>query len=178
MITHLAAVHLTYMGPAQRNIAAIVRLEQEYLQKRGVTARLVDLIVDSVGTMPSFLFHMALFACWILINNGVISDIRPWDPFPFILLTMLVSMEGVVLALFVLMKQNRMSRRADEREHLHLQVNLLAEKEITRILQLQQSLADHLGVREISDNPEIRELAEETVIEKLANEVKRNLPDT
>jgi uncharacterized membrane protein len=111
------------MGPAQRNIEKIVKMEEEFLKERSTAARIVDGAVDAVGTMPSFLIHIGIFAGWILVNSGLIPVVRPWDPFPFILLTMFVSMEGVILALFVLMKQNRMSRRADERDHLHLQVN-------------------------------------------------------
>src|SRR4051794_25433526 len=100
------------MGPAQRNIATVVKMEEEFLQQRSAAARIVDAAVDRVGTMPSFLLHIGVFVAWIVVNSGVIVGVRPWDPFPFILLTMFVSMEGVVLALFVLMKQNRMSRRS------------------------------------------------------------------
>jgi len=103
--------------------------------------------------------------------------LRPWDPFPFILLTMFVSMEGVILALFVLMKQNRMSRRADQRDHLHLQVNLLAEKEITTMLQLQQHLMSHLGMSEVAHDSQVQQLAEETAVENLADELKEKLPE-
>src|SRR3954465_4946494 len=98
------------MGPAQRNIATIVKMEEEFLQQRSAAARMVDAAVDAVGTMPSFLVHLGVFTGWIVVNSGAIASVRPWDPFPFILLTMSVSMEGVILALFVLMKQNRMSR--------------------------------------------------------------------
>jgi uncharacterized membrane protein len=137
----------------------------------------VDAGVDAVGTMPACLIHLAVFAGWILLNSGVIPIARPWDPFPFILLTMFVSMEGVILALFVLMKQNRMSRRADERDHLHLQIDLLAEKEITKILQLQQHLLSHFGMAEPAHAPEVQQLAQETAIENLANEIKQRLPE-
>src|SRR3982750_3534624 len=146
MLSTESPTKLDRMGPAQRNIEAIVKMEEEYLQQRSTTARIVDGSVDAAGTMPSFLLHVGVFAGWIVANSGLIPGARPWDPFPFILLTMFVSMEGVILALFVLMKQNRMSRRADQRDHLHLQVNLLAEKEITTMLQLQQHLMSHLGM--------------------------------
>lgn len=164
------------MGPAQRNIETIVKMEEEFLRQRSATARIVDLSVDAVGTMPSFLMHIMAFAGWILVNSGVIPVMRPWDPFPFILLTMFVSMEGVILALFVLMKQNRMSRRADERDHLHLQINLLAEKEITTMLQLQQRLMSHMGMSELAHDPEVQQLAEETAVENLASELRQKLP--
>jgi uncharacterized membrane protein len=165
------------MGPAQRNIETVVKMEEEFLQQRSTAARIVDVSVDAVGTMPSFLAHIGAFVVWILVNSGVISVVRPWDPFPFILLTMFVSMEGVVLALFVLMKQNRMSRRADERDHLHFQVDLLAEKEITTMLQLQQRLMVHLGMSEVANDPEVQQLSEETAVENLANELKQKLPE-
>lgn len=165
------------MGPAQRNIETIVRMEEEFLRQRSATARIADTVVDAVGTMTSFLLHMAAFLGWILLNSGVIPGFKPWDPFPFILLTMFVSMEGVIVALFVLMKQNRMSRRADERDHLHLQVNLLAEKEITKMLQMQQRMAEHLGLRDAAADPEIKQLAEETAVENLARELKDKLPE-
>jgi uncharacterized membrane protein len=166
------------MGPAQRNIETIVKMEEDFLQRRSTAARIVDVSVDAVGTMSSFLMHIAVFTGWILVNSGVVPGIRPWDPFPFILLTMFVSMEGVILALFVLMKQNRMSRRADERDQLHLQIDLLAEKEITTILQLQQRLLVHLGMSGVADDPHVQELAEETAVENLASELRQKLPET
>ena len=165
------------MGPAQRNIETIVKMEEEFLQQRSAAARIVDGAVDAVGTMPSFLLHITVFLSWILLNSGAVAGVRPWDPFPFILLTMFVSMEGVILALFVLMKQNRMSRRADHRDHLHLQVNLLAEKEITTMLRLQQHLMSHLGVPTPPSEAEVRQLAEETAVENLASELREKLPD-
>ena len=165
------------MGPAQRNIEAIVKMEEEFLRQRSAAARIVDVSVDAVGTMPSFLIHIAAFTGWIVVNSGVLPVVRPWDPFPFILLTMFVSMEGVILALFVLMKQNRMSRRADERDHLHLQINLLAEKEVTTMLQLQQRLMLHLGLPEVAGDSEVQQLAEETAVENLASELKQKLPE-
>ncbi len=171
-----SAAKLDSMGPAQRNIEKIVKMEEEFLENRSAAARVVDVSVDAVGALSSFLIHIGAFAGWILVNSGAVPLRRPWDPFPFILLTMFVSMEGVVLALFVLMKQNRMSRRADERDHLHLQIDLLAEKEITTMLQLQQRLMSHLGMSEGQD-PELQQLAEETAVENLASELKEKLPE-
>jgi|SRR3954447_22402097 uncharacterized membrane protein len=164
------------MGPAQRNIEKIVKMEEDFLAQRSPAARLVDLSVDAVGTMASFLIHIGAFSGWILVNSGAVPVMRPWDPFPFILLTMFVSMEGVVLALFVLMKQNRMSRRADERDHLNLQIDLLAEKEITTMLQLQRRLMSHLGIS-VEHEAELKQMAEETAVENLASELKQKLPE-
>jgi uncharacterized membrane protein len=164
-------------GPTQRNIDAIVKLEQEFLEQRTFANRLVDFIVDAAGTMTTFALHGALFAAWIVVNLGVVPGIKPFDPFPFILLTMTVSMEGVILALFVLMKQNRMSRRADERDHLHLQVNLLAEKEITKMLQMQSRVCEKLGIHQPLADPEMKELSQDTAVDRLARDLKEKLPE-
>jgi uncharacterized membrane protein len=164
-------------GPAQRNIETIAKLEQDFLDQRSVANRVVDRIVDAAGTMASILVHTVLFALWIVFNSGVVPGIDPWDPFPFILLTMFVSMEGVLIALFVLMRQNRMSRRSDEREHLHLQINLLAEKEVTKMLQLQRQVCRHLGLEEAARDPEVKELSEDTAVDRLARELKEKLPE-
>jgi uncharacterized membrane protein len=164
-------------GPTQRNIDAIVKLEHEFLEQRTFANRLVDLIVDAAGTMITFAAHGAVFAAWIIINLGLVPGIKPFDPFPFILLTMTVSMEGVILALFVLMKQNRMSRRADERDHLHLQVNLLAEKEVTKMLQMQSRVCEKLGIDQPLVDPEVKEMAQDTAVDRLARDLKEKLPE-
>jgi uncharacterized membrane protein len=90
---------------------------------------------------------------------------------------MIVSLEGVLLSTFVLIKQNRMSKRADQRNHLNLQIDLLAEKEVTKMLQMQTKLCEHLGLADIGEDPEAKELSENTVVDTLAEELKRRLPD-
>jgi len=121
--------------------------------------------------------HVLGFTAWVLVNAGWLPGIKPFDPYPYILLTMFVSMEGVLIATFVLMKQNRMSRRADQRDHLNLQIDLLAEKEITKILQLNRLLCDHFGIREAERDHEVKELSRDTAVERLARELKKKIPD-
>src|SRR4051794_2595601 len=130
---------------AQHNIETVARLEQEALEQRTLVERIGDAIGSFVGTMTFVLIHMAWFTFWFLANAGKIPGIRPFDPYPFIFLSMAVSVEGVLLTTFVLMKQNRMAKRADLRNQLNLQVDLLSEKEVTKILQLVRSMADHMG---------------------------------
>jgi uncharacterized membrane protein len=123
------------------------------------------------------LLHVAGFAAWFVVNLGLIPGIRPFDPYPFILLAMAVSCEAVLLSTFVLMKQNRMSRRGEQRDQLHLQVALLAEKEITKLLQGQRQISEHLGIQAVTSDPETRELSEVTAVDSLARELQRKLPD-
>jgi len=109
----------------------------------------------------------------VLVNSRVIPIVAPFDPFPFILLALIVSCESVIVSTFVLMKQNRMSLAADRRAHLNLQIDLLAEKEITKLLQLQELLCHRMGIP-VTDR-EVHELSQETAVELLADEVKETL---
>ena len=99
-----------------------------------------------LGKRTGAVLHVLWFGAWVTVNTGVVSGIRPFDPFPFPFLTMTVSLEAIFLALFVLASQNRLSRQADKRSHLDLQIELLAEREMTAVLQLLQDVASHLRV--------------------------------
>ena len=81
------------------------------------------------------------FVGWAIVNAGIISEIPPFDPYPYALLSSITSLEAVLIAAFVLMKQNRMSIIADRRDHLDLQVNLLTERKATQIIQMLDRLA-------------------------------------
>ena len=85
--------------------------------------------------MSFVVFHLLLFGVWFMVNLGL-TPLRPFDTFPFGILTLIVSAEGVLLAIFVLVSQNRMSRQANQRAHLNLQIGLLAEQETTKLLAL------------------------------------------
>src|SRR3954451_3947386 len=133
---------------AENNINQVIKLEEEALKDRTLADRISDLIANFVGSMPFVVMHVIWFAIWATVNVGMLGFSRKFDPYPFQLLCMLVSLEGVLLSTFVLIKQNRMSQRADERSHLDLQINLLSEKELTKILQLQKLICSKLDIKE------------------------------
>jgi uncharacterized membrane protein len=116
------------------------------------------------------------FAAWIVINGGVVRGIAPFDPFPFSLLTMVVSLEAIFLSIWILISQNQMSRQADRREHLDLQINLLAEQESTATLRIVNRIAEHLGV-DLACCAADDALTSETSIEGVASAVEAALPD-
>lgn len=161
---------------AQANINAVMNLEEEALRERTLADRISDTIANFVGSIPFVLVHVVWFGIWAVINCGVLGKAWKFDPYPFALLCMLVSLEGVLLSTFVLIKQNRMGRHADQRNHLDLQINLLAEKEITKVLQLQQLICQRLGIKEIEMDEEVRELSTVTAVDNLAHEVGQNMP--
>ena len=104
------------------------------------------------------------------------SASRGFDPFPYTLLTTLVSLEAIFLSIFLLINQNVMSRQADHRAHLDLQVNLLAEQEATQMLRMMARVCRKLDV-EIGDlYRELAGLEKKTDVHQLGSELKDSLP--
>lgn len=162
--------------PALDNINAIVALEEEALTRRKTADRLADAIANFVGSIPFVVVHLIWFGLWTVLNAGVFLGRFKFDPYPYALLCMLVALEGVLLSAFVLIKQNRMSQRADHRAHLDLQINLLSEKEITKMLQLQRLICERLGIEEAARDAEATELSAETAVDNIARELQERLP--
>ena len=161
---------------AQQNIETISKLEHEAIERRSASERISDAFTRFMGSMTFVLIHLAGLAAWFSWNLGAFG-LEPFDPFPFGILTLIVSTEGVILAIFVLISQNRMSRLANQRAHLNLQISLLAEQETTKILQRLKTVADHLDIRETERDEEIERLSQSTHLEVLAEELKRSLPE-
>lgn len=160
------------------HIDSIVKQEEEALERRSPSERFVDRVGLFAGSLPFVLFHLVLLLVWLLINGGGIRILRPFDPYPFSLLGMIVAVEAVILSSFILMRQNRMMRRGELRDHLNLQVDLLAEKEITKVLQMVRSISVHLGLKEIIGDQEAHELSQATSVESLSRTLEDRLPGT
>ena len=129
-----------------RNIRAIVEARQRDAAKRTRTQRVADSITQFTGSVALMIVHASLFVIWIAMNSAILP-IHPWDPFPFPILAMLASVEAIFLSIFVLMGQRRMTQIADQRAELDLQINLLAEHEITHVLELVDAIAKRLGIQ-------------------------------
>ena len=112
----------------RKNIETIVRLEEESVRSRSLGERFSDAFTRVMGSMSFVVFHLVLFGVWFVVNLGW-TPLRPFDPFPFGILTLIVSAEGVLLAIFVLVSQNRMGRQANQRAHLNREGESLTMKE-------------------------------------------------
>ena len=158
------------------NIRSVAAMQTGLEEHRTVVDRIADVIGGFSGSMTFVFLHVVWFLAWFSINTGVIPGVKQFDPYPFILLAMIVSVEGVLLSTFVLMKQNRMQKRSDIRDQLDLQINLLSEKEITKTLQLLRAIADKLEVvpSPEQDN-ELKEMASTTSVDMLAKRVQQDL---
>jgi uncharacterized membrane protein len=120
--------------------------------------------------------HATWFAAWIAWNTGVIPGVVPIDPFPFGLLTMIVSLEAIFLSIFVLMAQRRESTIAELREEITLQVLMRAEEEVTKTLQLVAGLYQRLGHR-LAEDPELSDMMKpldaESIERQLTSQIDR-----
>jgi uncharacterized membrane protein len=164
-------------NPTQFNIEAISKLEHEALNRRTATERVSDSIVKFIGSITFLLLQVALVIVWSTANLHLIPGLRPFDPFPFGILALVVSSESVCLTIFVLISQNRMARQAEKRSHLDLQVSMLAEQELTTVLQMLQKLCQHVGVDVKSATQQVQGFSKSTDVHKLATELEEKLPE-
>ncbi|MCU1338337.1 MAG: hypothetical protein JWO19_3918 [Bryobacterales bacterium] len=169
----------TYSATASasaRNIRAICDLEHSALAKRSFGERWADKVASIAGRVWFAIAHVFLFLGWIIINVGIIRAAAPFDPYPFPLLTLATSLESIFLSLFILTSQNRATAQADQRAHLDLQINLLAEAEATATLRMLRALCVHHGLK-IADEAEVELLAQSTEPEALVRDLKTQLPE-
>lgn len=164
------------LNPAADNIRTIVELERKALAKARWSDRMSDAISGFAGSLWFVLCHIALFTGWAAWNALAPSRLR-FDPYPYGLLTFIVSLEGVLIATFVLIKQNRMAAQSDQRDHLNLQVDLLAEQEMTVVLRLLRRISERLGVAtDDADDRRTERLTEETNVYELMQTLEQELP--
>jgi uncharacterized membrane protein len=163
-------------NPAEENLQAVARLEERARSKRSAVACVSDVITSYAGSEWSVAVHVIWFSGWIAFNTGMLPVAwQPFDPFPFSLLTSIVSLEAIFLSLFVLASQNRLTQEADKRAHLDLQVDLLAEQEMTVVMRMLKELCEHFDLKQTTASKEFRALIERTDIRDLADRVEQNL---
>ena len=155
----------------ERNIRTIVGLRVKQANNRGLQDRIADTVTAFSGSMPFVYLHIGWFIAWVMLNTGHFG-IAAFDPFPYGLLTMVVSLEAIFLSALVMITQNRLSDEAERRADLDLQVGLLAEHELTRALKMLDAIQKKLGVEPGDDN-ELQDLELETMPEDVLAELDR-----
>ncbi len=161
----------------QEHIDTIAKHEQEFLARRSPAERLGDLTAAVVGNLGYVAAHLVLFFFWILVNTLHVPHISHFDPMPFTLLGTVVAMEAILLASLILMRQSRLARRADEREHLVLQILLLTEKEVTAVISMNQQIASKVGLSEMENSEQIEQLSQSTSIDEVAQDIQKSLSE-
>ena len=160
----------TLSDVVENNIRTLLHLRAQRSKQRNLQHRLADGITYLSGQMSFVYFHVIWFAAWIGVNTGYLG-FRIFDPYPYGLLTMIVSLEAIFLSTFVLISQNRLSEEADRRADLDLHIGLLSEAEMTFALKMLQSIQKKLDID--TDDPAIEDLLMTTNPEEVLAEIAR-----
>lgn len=146
-------------------------IQNRLSERRAASDKFADALVWSAGTITFVVFHIILFTGWICINLGLVPGIELFDPYPFNFLTMTVSLEAIFLAIFVLISQNRESKIADLRQEFDVQVNIIAEREITKIIHMLAYTMNYLNVPYEKD-AELRQMMRPLNIDEIREELE------
>ncbi|AMV19578.1 DUF1003 domain-containing protein [Planctomyces sp. SH-PL14] len=139
----------------QRNIRDVIQARKRIERRESGSERIARKITELAGNMGFAYFHCAWFGVWIAFNLW--TGERAFDPFPFVLLITVVSLEAIFLTLMVLVSQNREAKLEEQRADLDLQIDLLAEYEVTRLLCLVSAIAKKLEIDD-TDDEDMKEL--------------------
>jgi uncharacterized membrane protein len=154
----------------ERNIEALSRRRKDEEAAAKLQERIAEAVTRFTGSMPFVYVHLALFGFWTVANLGCIPGVPPWDA-SFVILGTSASVEAIFLSTFVLISQNRMAAAADKRADLDLQVSLLAEHEVTKLVALVTEIAGRLDVQTNVDS-ELDEIKQDIAPEAVLDEIE------
>ena len=140
----------------ERNIHALIDRRREEDLAKGREERIADRVTRFTGSMTFVYVHLVIVALWVAINLGAVPFVPRFDE-TFVILATTASVEAIFLSTFVLISQNRMAAAADKRADLDLQINLLSEHEVTKLVAMVSAISEHLGLQD-GTGDEVEEL--------------------
>ena len=155
-----------------RNIRALQQWREQHFKDVGVQVRLARAITRFTGSMAFVYLHLIIFGFWIFANLGWVPGVSRWDP-SFVVLAMVASVEAIFLSTFVLISQNQMAAADEQRAELDLQISLLAEHEITKLVDIATQIAERMDIAVWSD-PEVQEAREDVAPEAVLDSIERS----
>lgn len=164
----------SYQQTISRRRAMVQSIKAKANMRRSGSEKFADWMTEFFGTIEFLWFNIIWFVVWLLINTGAIPFLPIFDPFPFGVLTMVVSLEAIFLAVIVLISQNRAARISELREEIDIQVNIIAETEITKIIKLVIVLLEKNGVS-VSTDPELRKMLSPIDMEHIEQELEKQI---
>ena len=154
----------------KRNIEALAHRREQEAATASREVKIAQAITSFAGSMMFIYLHLAIYSAWIILNLGLIPGVPRFDP-SFVILATEASVEAIFLSTFVLISQNRTSAAADRRSDLDLQINLLAEHELTKLTGVVAGIAEHLGVAAGAD-PELKEVERDVAPEAVLDAIE------
>lgn len=145
--------------------------------KRTQAEKFADKLISSFGTARSFVFHLIGFSIWMFINSGLLPVFPIYDPYPFVFMTTIMSIEAIFLAIFVLISQNRQTQTADLREEIDLQINLRSERENIKIIKMLAYMQHQLGMRSGGRDRELKKMKKPVSEDQIRRELEKELSE-
>lgn len=165
--------NLSHQEKINKRRHAILSFKAKADSKRTNPEKFADMLTARFGSVLFLGLNAVWFLVWIIWNTHLIPGLEPFDPFPFGLLTMVVSLEAIMLAVIVLISQNREAKVNELREEVDLQVNMIAEEEVTKLIQLVVVLLEKQGVK-LEEDPDLKRLLE-TSNDQIEKELEKEL---
>ena len=162
------------LGDLSQDPKTVKSIKAKSDEERSFTEVVADRTTAFLGSTIFLLANILIIIVWIIINMGLVPGIQPFDAFPFALLTTAVSLEAIILAILVLISQNRAARVADLREEVQLQVNILTEEEITRLLWMLILLFQKNGIP-IPEDKRLQKLLRATDIKGIEKRIEKQI---
>jgi uncharacterized membrane protein len=159
---------------AKRNVETITQVEQALLRKRNLAERMGQRVAHFFGSLIFIAAHILFMSFWIIINTGGVNKIVPFDPYPFSFLSLIVAVEFIFLTTFVLLNQKHQIRREEQWSHLHLQLSMLTEQEVTRNVQMLRAISLKLGIQSAINDEEIAEMTKPTSVTAFVGEIEKS----
>lgn len=166
--------HLSHQENLKSRRSVIKSFKAKANAKRSPSEKFADMLTTKFGSVGFLSLNALWFAIWISINTGLVPGVEPFDPFPFGLLTMVVSLEAIFLAIIVLISQNREARIAELREEIDLQINTITESEITKLIHCLTLLLKKQGIS-LEDDPELQKMLKPIDNEALQRQLEKEL---
>ena len=164
------------LDPTTENIRIVAELERRLARQRTWSERVSDRITAVAGSLAFVIAHILAIGGWAIWNSAAPAGVR-FDPYPYGLLTFIVSLEGVLIATFVLITQNRMTAQADHRDRLNLEVDLLAEQEMTLMLKMLRRISDRLEIpTPAGEDAQMESYGRKTDVDAIARRLEEELP--
>jgi len=156
---------------AKRNVETIAQVEQQLLRQRSPMEHIGESIARYFGSLQFIVAHVFFITGWIALNTGTFPRMQPVDPYPFPFISFIVGIEFIFLTTFVLMNQKHQIRRTEQWSHLHLQLSVLTEQEVTKNMQMLDMICQRLRLHDPTQDQELKEMAQTTSVAALVDEI-------
>jgi uncharacterized membrane protein len=160
----------------KKNIESVAEIEKALHRQRSTVDRISDRITAFAGSLSFVAVHVTVFIVWVVLNTLWLTGVlkfEAFDPYPYVFLNLVLSLESVFLTSFVLISQNRQARQAEQWAHVGLQIGLLSEQETTKMLQLLQAICGRLEMPEAGKDRELKEMVQKTHVHELVEHLEK-----